>query len=64
MVLNNPCQDYPDWMPRVFYPAFRGIIIRGIERKKIFRDNKDRDILMGAVRELVISGMYLVKRLR
>jgi hypothetical protein len=41
MVLNNPCQDYPDWMPRVFYPAFRGIIIRGIERKPIFKDKID-----------------------
>ena len=30
-------------MPRVFYPAFRGIIIRGIERRKIFRDNKCED---------------------
>jgi hypothetical protein len=59
MVLNNPCQDYPGWMPRVFYPAFRGIIIRGIERRKIFRDNKDCDILVEAVRELGISGTHL-----
>ena len=63
MVLNNPCQDYPDWMSRVFYPAFRGIIIRGIERMKVFRDNKDRDIFVGAVGELVISGTHLAKRL-
>ena len=64
MILNNPCQDYPDWVPRVFYPAFLGIIIRGIERRKIFRDNKDRDILVEAVRELGISGTHLAKRLR
>ena len=33
-------------MPPVFYPAFRGIIIRGIERRKIFKDNKYRDNLL------------------
>jgi len=47
----------------VFYPAFRGIIIRGIERRKIFRDNKDCDNLEEAVRELGISGTHLEKRL-
>ncbi|MCK4784291.1 MAG: hypothetical protein KAV87_11110 [Desulfobacteraceae bacterium] len=50
-------------MPRVFYPAFRGIIIWGIERRKIFRENKDRDNLVEAVRELGISGTHLAKRL-
>ena len=50
---NKPCQDHPDWMPRVFYPAFRGIIIRGIERRKIFRDNKDRDNLVERLEHLI-----------
>jgi len=40
-------------MPRVFYPAFRGIIIRGIERRKIFRDNKDRDNLVERLEHLI-----------
>ena len=30
-------------MPPVFCPASRGIMIRGIERRKIFRNNKDRE---------------------
>ena len=30
-------------MPLVFCPTFHGIIIRGIERQKIFKDNKDKD---------------------
>ena len=30
-------------MPPVFCPAYRRIIIRGIERRKIFNDNQDRD---------------------
>jgi len=45
--------ERPDWMPRVFYPAFRGIIIRGIERRKIFRDNKDRDSLVERLEHLI-----------
>jgi len=40
-------------MPRVFYPAFCRIIIRGIERRKIFRDNKDRDNLVERVEHLI-----------
>ncbi len=47
----------------MFYPAFRGINIWGIERRKIFRENKDRDNLVEAVRELGISGTHLAKRL-
>jgi len=41
-------------MHRVFYPAFRGIIIRGIERKDIFRTNKDRDDLLTCLDNLLI----------
>jgi putative transposase len=37
----------------VLFPAFRGIIIRGIERRKIFRDNKDRDDMINRLSELL-----------
>ena len=40
------------------------MIIRGIERRKIFRDDKDKDLLCyWAVRELGISCTNAVKRL-
>ncbi len=40
------------------------IIIRGIERRKIFRDDKDKELLCyWAVRELGISCTDVAKRL-
>ena len=40
-------------MPPVFCPAFRGIIIRGIERRKIFRNDTDRDDLLNRLEILL-----------
>ena len=38
MVLNNPNKVILT-VPRVFYPAFRGIIIRGVERSDREKSN-------------------------
>ncbi len=41
------CQDKPDWMLPVSCPAFRGIMGRGIERRKIFLKDRDRKNFLG-----------------
>jgi hypothetical protein len=42
-------------------PAFRGIIIRGIDQRDIFQDNKDCDNLLSRLGDLLpenISTLY------
>jgi hypothetical protein len=47
-------------MPPVSCPAFRGMMGRGIEGTKIFRNKKDRDDSLSRVGKLCLDGKLVV----
>ena len=49
-------------MPPVFCPAVRGIMIRGIERRKMFHNNKDREDFIERL-EILCPEMQIAERL-
>ncbi len=54
------CPDSHDLMPLVCCPAFRGMMGRGIERTKIFRNKTDREDFLIRLAELWEGGALIV----